>query len=79
MLWKEQPLKMVNQLLWLFMGKTIILLMLTSYIYILTKKLQGRDRYLKGNNGVKQNVEFWKRILTHFCWTRKIRRLKIHF
>lgn len=52
---------MVNQLLWLFMGKTIILLMLVSYIYILTKKLQRRDRYLKGNDGAKHNVEFWMR------------------
>lgn len=52
---------MTNQLLWLFIGKTIMFLALVSYIYILTRKLQRRDRYLKGNNGVKQNIEFWMR------------------
>lgn len=36
-------------------------LALASYIYILTKKLQRRDRNLKENDGVKQNIEFWMR------------------
>ncbi len=52
---------MTNQLRWLFIGKTIMFLALVSYNYILTKKLQRRDRYLKGNDGVKHNVEFWMR------------------
>jgi hypothetical protein len=52
---------MTNQLLWLFIGKTIMFLALASYIYILAKKLQRRDRNLKENDGVKQNIEFWIR------------------
>ena len=58
---KGEFTKMENLLPWLIVVKGIILLVLASYIYILTKKLQRRDRYLKGNNGVKQNVEFWMR------------------
>ena len=58
---KGEFTKMENLLPWLIVVKTIILLVLASYIYILTKKLQRRDRYLKGNKGVKHNVEFWMR------------------